>query len=336
VDTITHIVLGACTGEAIGGKQLGKKALLIGAVANTIPDFDIISQLWLDTDDGLLAHRGFTHSFLFVVLAAICLGMLFKRWYKKSDLSLRFWSLFFAFELFLHIFIDAFNAYGTGWFEPFSHYRVSFHTIFVADPFYTIWLAIAFIILLFLRKESKARKSWTRFGLGISSLYFMYCIVNKIKTDTDIKYILQKQHVVYENHFTTPAPLNNWLWYIVAGNDSGYYIGYYSVFDSKKQIDLHYFPKNDSLLNPFKDQEDVRHLVRFSKGFYTIERWNDTLVFNDLRFGQMIGWYNPEEKFVFHYFLQSKKDNKLVVQRGRFAKWDAAVIQSLIKRIAGN
>lgn len=335
MDTITHIALGACAGEAIAGKQLGKKALLIGAFANTIPDFDFLSNLWLDTDDSLLAHRGFTHSFLFVTITTILMAFLFQRWYKKRT-PLNFWLWFFGIELFLHIFIDAFNSYGTGWFEPFSHYRVSFNTIFVADPFYTIWLLIAMFALALIKKDSVTRRSWVRFGLGISTLYFSYCVVNKIKADTDIKDILQKQHVAYDRHFTTPTPLNSWLWYFVAGNDSGFYIGYHSVFDSKKQIDLYYIPKNNSLLSPFFHREDVKHLVRFSKGFYTIEKWNNTLVFNDLRFGQMVGWYDPKEKFVFHYFLQNKKDNKFVVQRGRFAKWDAAVIRSLIKRIEGN
>ena len=148
--------------------------------------------------------------------------------------------------------------------------------------------------------------------------------------------MLQRQHIAHQNYFTTPTPLNNWLWYVVAADDSGYYIGYYSVFDSKKRIDLHYFPKNDSLLAPFKEQEDVRHLVRFSKGLYTVEKWNDSFVFNDLRFGQMAGWYNPNSKFVFHYFLQTKGDNKFVVQRGRFANWNWLGIRSLIKRIEGN
>ncbi len=336
MDTLTHIVLGACTGEAIAGKRFGKKALLIGAFANTLPDVDVTSSLWMDTDDSLLAHRGFTHSFVFVVLAAITLAFLVQRWHRTKSTGFKFWFWFFSLELFLHIFIDAFNAYGTGWFEPFNHYRVSFNTIFVADPFYSVWLAIAFTALLFLTRQSPSRTWWTRFGLGISTLYFMYCIVNKVKTATDIKDILLKQNVSYQTYFTTPAPLNNWLWYIVAGDDSGYYIGYYSVFDSKKEIDLHYFLKNESLLDPLKKQEDVRHLVRFSKGLYSVEKYNDTLVFNDLRFGQMVGWYNPGEKFVFHYFLQQKQDNKLVVQRGRFAKWNFEVIKSLIRRIEGN
>jgi inner membrane protein len=68
-----------------------------------------------------------------------------------------------------------------------------------------------------------------------------------------------------------------------------------------------------------------------------VEKWGgDTLVLNDLRFGQIIGWKDPKEKFVFHYFLQYPDDNKLVVQRGRFAKWDWSVVEALWRRIKGN
>jgi inner membrane protein len=59
-------------------------------------------------------------------------------------------------------------------------------------------------------------------------------------------------------------------------------------------------------------------------------------VFNDLRFGQMTGWYDPASKFVFHYYLQKgDRENKLVVQRGRFANWNRSTTESLLKRIAG-
>lgn len=338
MDTLTHIALGACVGEAIAGKQLGKKALLIGAFANSIPDFDFISAFWMDVDKNLLAHRGFAHSILFGILISVIMALLFQRWPKAKSYQLTFklWLLFFAVEVFLHLFIDAFNAYGIGWFEPFSHYRVSFNIIFVADPFYSIWLGIAFVVLLILKKAHVKRLFWAEFGLGISTLYLMYCIVNKIKTDTDIRDMLQQQHVSYNKYFTTPTPLNNLLWCVTAGNDQGFYIGYYSVFDRDKKIDLHFFPRNDSLLNPVRQFDEVRHLLRFSKGFYTIEKWHDTLVFNDLRFQQMTGWYDPGARFVFHYYLQHQDANKLVVQRGRFAGWNVKTIRSLIKRIEGN
>ena len=148
--------------------------------------------------------------------------------------------------------------------------------------------------------------------------------------------IFANQNIPHERYFTTPAPLQNWLWFVVAGNDSGYYVGYRSVFDTRKDMSFQYFPRNQQLLKPLADHEDLQRLIRFSQEFYTTENWGDTLVFNDLRFGQIIGWQKPKEHFVFHYFLQHPDDNKLVVQRGRFAKWDWQQAKYFVKRIRGN
>ena len=123
---------------------------------------------------------------------------------------------------------------------------------------------------------------------------------------------------------------------MVVGNDSGFHVGFRSVFDVNKEIDFEYFTRNDSLLKPLADHEDLHRLIRFSKGFYTVEKWNDTLVFNDLRFGQIIGWHNPKEKFVFHYFLQHQDENTFVVQRGRFTAWNWEIVKTLINRIKGH
>ncbi|MCP2937538.1 hypothetical protein NK983_33070, partial [Salmonella enterica subsp. enterica serovar Typhimurium] len=67
-----------------------------------------------------------------------------------------------------------------------------------------------------------------------------------------------------------------------------------------------------------------------------VEKWNDTLVFNDLRFGQIIGWENKRGRFVFHYYLQHPEDNELVVQQGRFAGWNRQTFFSMLRRIRGN
>jgi len=113
-------------------------------------------------------------------------------------------------------------------------------------------------------------------------------------------------------------------------------VGFRSLFDSKKEISFQYFSRNDSLLKSIADHEELMKLTRFSQQFYTIEKWNDTLVFNDLRFGQIIGWHKPREKFVFHYFLKHPQDNTMVVQRGRFAGWNWQTVVPFIQRIKGN
>ncbi|HEV7782304.1 MAG TPA: metal-dependent hydrolase [Chitinophagaceae bacterium] len=339
MDSLTHIALGACMGDAFAGKQLGKRAMLLGAVAQSVPDVDFLASFWTSESENLLAHRGFTHSILFALLISVPLGMIAERWRRPHDISLKKWIAFFAIQAFIHLLLDGMNAYGVGWFEPFSHYRVSYNWIFVADPLYSIWLGIAFTALLILRNKHPKRKWWIRFGVGMSTIYLLYCGLNKMKIDHDVKTIFHKQQIAYNSYFTTPTPFNNWLWFVVASNDSGYYIGYRSVFDKEKQMDLLFLPRNDTAMTPYLDstgKEDLRNLVRFSQGYYAIQYWGDTLVFNDLRFGQMIGWRDLHARFAFYYFLQYPGDNELLVQRGRFKGWNREALLSLLRRIKGN
>jgi inner membrane protein len=336
MDSLTHIAVGACMGEAFAGKTVGRKAMLWGAMAQSIPDIDVLAVFWMDPASNLLVHRGFTHSFLFATLITPFMAMMAERLHRPHNISFKKWLLFLGSAVFIHLFLDAFNNYGVGWFEPFSQKRISFNAIYVADPFFSVWIGVACGALILLKRRHPKRQFWWRFGLALSSLYLLYCIFNKIKIDSDVKAILKNQNITYTRYFTTPAPLQNWLWYVVAGDDKGYHVGFRSLFDSKKEIYFQYFPRQDSLLNTVPDHENVQRLTRFSQQFYTVENWQDTLVFNDLRFGQIIGWQNPREKFVFHFFLKHPEDNKLVVQRGRFAKWDWEVAKNLWVRIKGN
>ncbi len=336
MDSITHIALGACIGQAFAGKQLGKRAMLLGAIAQSVPDIDFVAAFFTTTSENLLAHRGFTHSILFVLLITPLLALIAERIHRPHNISLKKWMLFFGTQAFIHLLLDALNVYGVGWFEPFSHYRVSLNWIFVADPFYSVWLGIAFLMLLVLSRNNAKRMWWVKFGVGISTSYLLYCGINKFIIDRDVKAILKKQHIAYNSYFTTPTPLNNWLWYVVAANDSGYTIGYRSIFDKKMKIDFNLIPRNKYLLKPVENNEDLQKLIRFSKGFYAVEKRNDTLIFSDLRFGQVIGWKNAGAPFSFYYYLQQPNANDFVVQRGRFAQWDWDAFYILFKRIKGN
>jgi inner membrane protein len=315
---------------------LGRKAMVWGIIAQSIPDIDFIAATWLDTPSGLLAHRGFTHSILFAVVVAFIMAVLANRWHRPHNISFTRWLIFFSAAILTHIFIDAFNNYGVGWFEPFSHQRISFNAIYVADPFFSAAPGIAFIMLLLLKQSNKKRQFWWKFGLAVSAGYLVYCLINKTIINYDVRKQLAQQHIPYTKYFTTPAPLQNWLWYVAAGNDSDYHVGYHSVFAKAKNLSLQKFSRNTSSIDSMHNRKDVLQLIRFSQDFYTIEKKQDTLIFNDLRFGQIIGWQNPHEEFAFHYYLHPNIDNTLVVQRGRFAKWNWQVIKSLCYRIEGN
>lgn len=336
MDSLTHVALGAVIGEVLLSKKIGKKALAIGAFAQYFPDVDVIASLWLPPAENLLAHRGITHSFLFAGSAAILFAYVAFRLFKKSDQSFLNWILFFLIQLLIHSLIDAFNAYGVGWFQPFLPLRISINTIYVVDPFLTLWIVVTSVVLVVTRSTYIRRHTWAMSGLIIFTGYLAYASVNKVYVNHKVEEDLRTQHISFQRYFTTPTPFNVWLWYIVAEDTAGYYIGYRSVFDSKTLSSFEYFPKNDSLLRLAKDKDAIPYLKRFSQGYYTLSYQDQKLVLNDLRYGQIAGWQNPRAPFVFYYYLDSPDENLMVIQRGRVAGWDKNSVQSLITRIKGN
>lgn len=84
MDSLTQVVLGAAVGEAVLGKKAGPHAMLWGGIAGFMPDLDITSSFVMEEIDALAVHRGFTHSIVFAVLAALVLGWLVQRLYASG------------------------------------------------------------------------------------------------------------------------------------------------------------------------------------------------------------------------------------------------------------
>lgn len=334
MDTLTHIAIGACIGELFTDRQFGKKAMLWGALAQSIPDIDFVAGFWSSPTEDLIAHRGFTHSILFAVLVTFFMAVTAERFHRPHNISLRKWIFFLGTEVFVHLLLDAFNNYGTGWFEPFSHERISFHTIFVVDPIFSLPAGIACLALFFLPSNHARRVAWSKAAISYTLLYLCFALFNKYMVTKDVMRLTEKQHIRYQRSFTTPTPFNTWLYFVVLEQKDGYQIGYRSFFDkADDSLRLNYFPRNEAMLEEIDDHQEVDNLKRFSQGYYTVEKRKDTVVFNDLRFGQEVGWYDPSQPFAFHYYLTHPEDNRLVVQRGRFAQWSTATTKSFIHRI---
>jgi len=247
LDSVTHIAIGICAGELVAGKKLGKTALLWGAIANSLPDIDVVTSLWMNPADSLLAHRGFTHSILFQILMIPLLAYFLKRMYAKKDFSFNGWMVLIGVNLFLHIFLDALTAYGTGWFEPFSHYRVSFNTIFILDPIFSAGFIIGAIILLIKKASAPSRQKIAQICLLFSGCYLLFTMINKVNVDVTIENSLTRSGISNENYLSTPTPLNNFLWYIVAHDSNGIHIGYYSILDKTDNIQFTTIIRNPHL-----------------------------------------------------------------------------------------
>src|SRR5688500_20289302 len=109
MDSLTHLVLGACVGEIIAEKRIGKKAWLFGGLAQSLPDIDFVASFFLPPSANLLAHRGFTHSLLFVLLSSYLLAYVCRHWLRMTSINILQWAFFYSVQSLVHIFFDTFN-----------------------------------------------------------------------------------------------------------------------------------------------------------------------------------------------------------------------------------
>lgn len=84
MDSLTQIVLGAAVGEVCLGKKLGNKAMVWGAIAGTIPDLDVLGNLFLNKLDGLAFHRGISHSIFFAVTFSFLMAYFAKQFHDRG------------------------------------------------------------------------------------------------------------------------------------------------------------------------------------------------------------------------------------------------------------
>ncbi len=242
MDSLTQIVLGAACGEAVLGRKIGNKALLFGAIGGTIPDLDVFVGSWLygNEIDAMFFHRGFMHSILFSIIAAFLLGWLVYKLYNNGErlhtTNQKDWILLFFWSLFTHPILDSFTPYGTQLFAPFSNYRVAFNNIAVADPLYTLPFLICMIALMFFKPQSNKRKLWLKLGLGISSVYMVFTLANKLYIDSIFSKSLKENNIDYLRYSNQPAILNNILWFGIAETNDAYYIANYSLFDTENRF----------------------------------------------------------------------------------------------------
>ena len=287
MDSLSQIALGGAVGELILGKKLGNKAILVGAIAGTIPDLDILANPFVSEATALWAHRGPTHSILFAFIAAPVLGWMWSRFFKKSLASQKDWTKLFFWCLWTHPMLDLFTMYGTGFFEPFSNYRVGFNSIFIIDPLYTIPLLLMVIVAMFFSRTNERRRLLAKIGLGISSAYILWGVVVKQVINSRIETSISEQSIPSIRYMSSASFANTILWRGLVETEDAYYEGFNSIIGSEKIV-WHRIPKNKVLMASLPDSEFINTLKWFSNGYlHAYEAKDGTTLVSDLRFGRI-------------------------------------------------
>ncbi|QHI36569.1 hypothetical protein IMCC3317_19320 [Kordia antarctica] len=313
MDSLTQATLGAVIGEVILGKKIGSKGAILGAVIATIPDLDIALLPFYSDIERISIHRGFSHSILFSLIGAFLIAfILSKIKWTKHVLYWRLW-VFSWLALITHMLLDAFTTYGTQLLLPFSNYRVSFDSINIVDPFYTVPLLIGLILSLTLFRNKKNRGLFSKIGLVISTLYLVSTLGIKSYVNQKFDAQLKAENIPYKSLLTVPVKIGSVSWYGVAKTKNSLFIGKYNNL-SQNPITFTEFPINDYLLDNI-DAELASTLKWFSKGFYTVaENDGKIRLYNmqcDMQGIRTYGSYRAPTAFYFEVVPNSNGNYKL-------------------------
>ena len=290
MDTLTQLALGAAVGEATIGRQVGRKALLWGAVFGTFPDLDVFVPLGNAVMD-FTYHRSASHSLFVLALLTPLMVWLVNRIHPQHRDLTRRWAIMIYAVFVTHVLLDSLTSYGTQIFWPINNTPVAASTIFIIDPAYTVPLLVGIIAALISRRRGW---HWNNAALALSTLYLAWTVGAKTYTNEQFESALNQQGIEYRQIFTSPTPFNSLLWRAVVMNESGYYEGYYSIFDEDNDIQYTYIESREELLAGLEDDWNTQRLRWFAKGFYGVNRIENEVVISDLRMG-----YEPDYVFQF-------------------------------------
>jgi inner membrane protein len=139
LDTGTHVVMGLALGglatldPVVAGSAATATSVMIGTVVGSqAPDIDTVLKL-RNNAVYIRNHRGITHSIPAVLLWPIGITAIVYLFFPEANL-LHLWLWTFL-AVFLHVFVDIFNAYGTQALRPFSAKWVALGVINTFDPY---------------------------------------------------------------------------------------------------------------------------------------------------------------------------------------------------------
>lgn len=309
MDSITQIVLGAAVGELLMGKKLGNKAQLIGAIAGTVPDLDVLSSLWIqDEITKLHTHRGYSHAVFTHVFLAIPLAYLTYIYFKKQFAFMNFYWVWF-WGLFTHALLDCCTTYGTQLFRPFTNYLIGFNNVSIIDPLYTLPFMGLLIACLFYKRDNPKRYRMAMLAIVVSSAYMLLTCVFKYQAHRHFETALNQQHLSYDQLSTSPAIFTSFLWAGIATDDSFLRVSEYSIFQGDKAIAFANYPRNLSYEKGF--ESEALHTAKwFAQGKYLLQQNSkDTLLFFNTKWGR--GDFtksDPKECFMFYTRLIHTKE----------------------------
>jgi inner membrane protein len=298
LEPVTQALLGAATGQLVAGRQIGRQALLFGALVGMSPDLDVVLGGLHDGFGGWLYHRGTTHSLWFGFVAGPAIGLFLRRWRDPEHRTpAAAWMALAVVALVTHPLLDGFTAYGTQLFAPFSRTRFAWNGVSIVDPIYTSILAGG-VAWAAARKHSEERgHRGLIVALTVSSLYLGMGLWTNHWVVRDLERIVTEEDGPPTRIRAYPTILQPWLRHFVVHVENRRYVGFHSLANPNcPSWRVHTLPPSNLQIEKTLSSWEGGLLVWFSDGDYGIEErvmpFGTSVVIDDLRYA----WSNAEAR----------------------------------------
>lgn len=284
MDTITHTLFGLSLYGAVDKSDMdknSKRAYLLTAVgASQIPDIDVVSRLW-DTE-GLyqMWHRGITHSVFLTPFWALLFFLLSFLLFKVKDKKL---FLLGWLAVFIHNTSDIFNAWGTGYLEPFSNIRITFGTIPIVDLVFWIIMGTAYI---FSRRNKQKSSYYFRMA-------WAFLLLHVIIQSTQ-GFIIYKQYDGQYDQVALSADFTPWTFSVITKKEDEVIIFNDNLFKKEETQYVLQSRETADLDKLFSQRPEARTLYEWSP-FVVLVDDDERLGLYDPRF------YRNGQSFLFEY-----------------------------------
>lgn len=270
MDTGTHIVMGvAISGIALADPVIAADTTTMYAavggivIGSLIPDVDTVLKL-RNNAVYIRHHRGITHSIPAVVLWPIVLTLLLTLLLPGANIF-HVWAWTFL-AVFLHVFVDIFNAYGTQALRPFSQKWVAIGVINTFDPIIFVLHVLAIALWSF---------NFNPLSIFISlyTIIFFYYLL-RFAVKRAVKHAVSNRLPDATEIIISPT-IRFFQWRIVASSDQHHYVGRaygraITIYDRFNREPIPDFPEIKAAL----DDSNVKAFTEFSP----IYRWEMTKI----------------------------------------------------------
>jgi len=285
MDSLSQIVLGGAIAAAIAPPGHRRAALLAGAALGTLPDLDVI-PVGLFADDAverMTWHRSASHSLLVLPVVAWMIWAWFRsRGGRVAQAPTRWWWAILL-ALLTHPLLDAFTVYGTQLLWPLPLRPAMWSSVFIIDPLYTVWLALACGVAWWARERVVAQRALVA-GLVLSTAYLGWSLLAKGMVERDAEAALATRGLADAPRFSVPMPFTTRHWRVVAMTPDGHLEGTRKLGDAGPMA-FRFHPSDTAALRDVRDVPAVQRLAWFNHGFMDARVDGDALVLSDLRMG---------------------------------------------------